>query len=100
MEKTVDTIAANALLTKFNKEQIFHDVLPENGDYPMIVYKDISETPILHADNKLYGYEHIIRVTIVTDGNSGTNDLKDTVYDAMIDAGFAWQNTNKVNNGR
>ena len=98
MEKTtVDVIAANALLTKFKKEQIFHDVLRESGKYPVVVYKDISETPVLHADDALYGYEHIIRVTIVTNSNSGINELKSAVFDCMTDAGFMWQNTNKVN---
>ena len=95
----VDVLAANALLTVFNSNQIFHDMLPENGNYPMVVYKDLSETPVLHADNKLYGREHVIRVTIVTNGNATINALKQQVEDAMTEAGFMWKSTNKVNDG-
>ena len=93
---TVDEIVTQALLTEFQQSQIYHDNLPENGGYPMIMYTDLSESPVLHADNMLYGKEHVIRVTIVTSGNAGINALKDLVYNAMIDAGFMWQNTHKV----
>ena len=100
MGRDVDVMTAQALLTKFGEKQIYHDDLPENGSYPMIQYTDLTETPVLHADNKLYSYEHVIRVTIVTYGNSGINELKQKVYDCMVDAGFMWQNTNKVRDGK
>lgn len=96
MGTEVDVKAANALLTKFNKEQIYHDFLPENGTYPMIMYHDLTESPVLHTDDALYGYEHVIRVTIITDSNSGINELKSDVFDCMTEAGFMWQSTNKV----
>ena len=96
----IDELAANALLTEFNQNQIYHDNIPDDGHYPMICYKDISETPVLHADNKLYGKEHIIRVTVVTLGNSGINELKDKIYQCMVDAGFMWQSTAKVQDDR
>ena len=92
----VDVLAANALQMKFDKCSIYHDNLPENNVFPCVMYTDVTESPVLHADNQLYGYEHIIRVTIVTNGNSGINELKDDVYDCMTAAGFMWQNTNKV----
>ena len=93
---TIDEKAANALLTKFDMGRVYHDNVPENGSYPMVCYSDISETPALHADNKLYGKEHVIRVTIVTGGNAGINELKDKVFSAMTSAGFMWQSSNKV----
>jgi len=96
----VDKKVAQALLTRFNENQIFHDNLPEKAVYPMIQYTDVSETPVLHADNKLYAYEHIIRVTIVTYGNAGINALKGTVFDAMTEAGFMWQRTSKARDGK
>ena len=99
MSNTVDEKAAEALQTKFNTDQIYHDNLPEHGTYPMVCYSDIGENPVLHADNALYGYEHLIRVTIVTDGNHGINDLKNDVYDCMVSAGFIWQTTNKTRDG-
>lgn len=93
---TVDELVANALLTEFQQDQIYHDNLPEDGRFPAIMYTDLSIVPSLHADNRLYGYEHVIRVTIVTRGNSEINALKSLVYNAMVNAGFMWENTNKV----
>ena len=95
----VDVLCANALQTVFSSNQIFHDMLPENGSYPMVCYKDLTETPILHASNKLYSREHVIRVVIVTNGNATINALKKQVEDAMTAAGFMWENTNKVRDG-
>ena len=92
----VDVLCANALQTKFNTNQIYHDNLPDSGIYPMVVYSDISETPALHADNKLWAKEHIIRVTLVTSGNSTINALKQDIEDCMTEAGFMWQSTNKT----
>lgn len=92
----VDIIVANALKTVFTEDKIYHDILPENGNYPMVMYTDISESPAMHADGKLYAKEHIIRVTIVTSGNLGINALKNLVYDAMVNAGFMWMNTAKT----
>jgi hypothetical protein len=92
----VDILCANALQSKFNINQIFHDNLPESGKYPMVVYTDVSESPALHADNKLYAKEHIIRVTLVTNGNTTINALKQDIEDCMTSAGFMWMNTAKV----
>ena len=92
----VDVLTANALLTEFSQNQIYHDDVPEHGNYPMVCYTDLTLNPALHADNKLYAYEHIIRVTIVSYGNAPINELKAKVYDAMTKAGFMWRSTNKT----
>jgi len=94
----VDALAASALLTQFNTNSVYHDTLPDAGEYPMVVYTDLSETPDLHADNALYGMQHIIRVTIVTCENASINELKAKVMSCMTAAGFMWQNTNKTRN--
>lgn len=96
----IDVKAATALLTKFEQNQIFHDDLPEDTNYPKICYTDLAESPVLNADNRLYGYEHIIRVTIVTYGNNNINRLKNNVFECMENAGFLWQSTNKVRDGK
>lgn len=96
----VDEKAAAALASVFGKERVFHDDLPENGCYPCVQYTDLSESAVQHADNRLYGYEHIIRVTVVTKGNADINELKDRVFHAMTDAGFMWQNTTKLRDGK
>ena len=93
---TIDERTANALLTQFNQSQIYHDNAPEQGDYPLVTYTDISETPALHADNKLYAKSYVIRVTIATNGNAGINELKEKVYTCMTEAGFMWEDTNKI----
>lgn len=100
MGADVDKLAANALLTKFSQNQIFHDNLPEQAVYPMIQYTDLTEAPVLHTDNKLYAYQKILRVTIVTYGNNDINALKENVFDCMTNAGFMWENTNKVREGK
>lgn len=97
---TIDELAATALQTKFNTSQIYHDSLPENGSYPMVCYTDLSETPALHADNKLIAKEHVIRVTLVTSGNATINTLKKDIEDAMTANGFMWQSTNKTRDGK
>lgn len=92
----VDVLAANALKTIFPENKIFHDAIPENGSYPMVMYTDISEYPAMHADGKLYAKEHVIRVTLCTNGNAGINEYKESIYNAMVDAGFMWMNTAKT----
>ena len=100
MATNVDIIAANALATEFNTDIVYHDDAPEHGTYPIISYTDLQENPALHADNKLYGHEHIIRVTIITHGNAGINELKTRVFNCMTEAGFMWQTTNKTRDGK
>lgn len=96
----IDEVVAQALQTQFPTENIYHDNAPESNTYPLIVYTDLSETPALHADNQLYARAHVIRVTIVTLGNHDINILKKKVEDALLPAGFMWQRTNKVRDGK
>ena len=97
---TVDEMVANALLTEFSQAQIYHDNVPENGTYPMICYTDLSESPALHADNKLYARSHVMRVTAITLGNHGINEIKQKIERCMVNAGFVWQSTDKVRDGK
>lgn len=97
---TVDERVAQALQTEFEQGQIYHDNVPENGSYPMICYTDLSESPSLFADNRLYARSHVIRVTGILLGNHGLNELKTKIEHCMVNAGFNWQNTNKVRDGK
>ena len=92
----IDEEVAQALLSQFSEEQIYHDNAPENNTYPLIVYTDLTETPALHSDNALYARSHVIRITIITYGNAGINELKNKVESCLIPAGFMWQRTSKV----
>ena len=96
MEQNIDEAVAQALLTEFEESQIYHDNVPEDGTYPMICYTDLTETPALHADNALYARQHVIRVTVITYGNAGINELKKKVERAMTSANFMWQRTSKI----
>lgn len=80
------------------KESVFHDDIPENNEYPFIVYTVVNESPALHADNKLYASEAVVRVTIVNNTAVGRQALKDAVYEAM-QGDFMWQMTNTVKDG-
>lgn len=100
----VDEIAAQALMNSerllnllANKKcSIYHDDAPENGEYPIIQYSDLTESPVLHADNKTYAFQKTIRVTVINNTNVGRSELKEAVMDAMKSAGFAWRMTTNI----
>ena len=96
----VNEIVANALLTEFSSNQVYHDDIPEHGEYPMICYKNIGENPVLHADNKLYAKEYIFRITAVTFGNSSIESLKTKIYNCMTEADFMWITTGTARDGK
>lgn len=104
----VDEIAAQALanyeplVSKLANKRcsIYHDNAPENGEYPIVQYTDISETPILHADNEAIAFQKIIRVTIINNTPVGRHELKESVIEAMKAAGFMWQATDTIRDMR
>ena len=98
---SVDKIAAQALanceqftaLLAHGASSIYHDDAPENGEYPLLQYMDVSESPVLHADNRLKAFEKVIRVTAIDNTNARRHALKEAIYKAMTDAGFMWNMT-------
>ena len=104
----IDAIAAQALahnealtsLLANGVNSIYHEDAPENGQYPLIQYQDVSTSPVLHADNKLNALEKVIRVTIINNTNIGKHALKEAVYNAMVDAGFMWEMTTNTRDGK
>lgn len=79
---------------------IYHDFLPEDNRYPAIQYMDITETPVLHADNAVKGVSKTVRVNIVDNTQTRRNSLKQAIITAMSSAGFMWQMTTTTRNGR
>lgn len=104
----VDELAAQALANNVallamlpnGADSIYHDNAPENGEYPLIQYSMMTEIPAFHCDNKLKAVDNVVRVTIINNTNAGRYSLKNAVYNALVDAGFMWINTNTVRNGR
>ena len=104
----VDEIAAQALANSerltnllYNKKcSIYHDNAPEDGNYPIVQYTDVAENPVSHADNNPVGVQKVIRVTVINNTPVGRQELKDAVIEAMRNAGFMWQLTDTVRDGR
>lgn len=104
----VEELAAQALSNYeplinmlYNKKcSIYHDNAPEDGNYPLLQYTDLSENPVLHADDKAIAFEKVIRVTIIMGSPVNRHELKEAVMKAMVDAGFMWQMTDTLRVGR
>lgn len=104
----VDELVANALTSSdrltsllYNKKcSIYHDNAPDNGYYPTIQYTDISESPVLHADDKAIAFQKTVRVTIINNTPVNRHELKEAVMEAMTNAGFMWQGTDVLRYGR
>ena len=100
----VDEIAAQALYncTELTSqlaegaEGIYHDMAPDDGQYPMVQYSDISETPALHGDNKPIAFKKVIRVSTIDNTPARRHALKEAIMACMQDAGFMWQATNTL----
>lgn len=58
-----------------------------DGSYPHIVYREISNVPALHSDNREKFFRSVYQVAIVTD-NDDYEDLESAVEVAMLGLGF------------
>lgn len=92
-----DAVVSNILLSEFpqtGETKIYHDRAPETGDvaYPFIVYKTLSLSPVFHADNRNWSYQHTVRITVVGK-NGSTKSVNDRILESMETAGYIWQNT-------
>lgn len=74
---------------------VYHNTAPETGEnYPFIVYRTLSVSPDMHADDKFISYQHSVRVTIVSNNNEPVKALETAVIEAMVAADYMWQTTN------
>lgn len=55
--------------------------------FPHIVYKEISNVPAIHGDNRELFFRSVYQVAIVTD-NDDYEELESAVEDAMLALGF------------
>lgn len=74
---------------------IYNGQSPDAGTYPVVVFRLLSASPALHGDGNLLAYRATIRVTVIT-GNGANAEIRQAVYDAMVDCGFCWLATNKT----
>ena len=93
-----DAAVSRVLLAEFPQEgdiKIYHDKAPEVGDaaYPYIVYRTLSLSPVFHADNRMWGYQHAVRITVVSK-NESAKDVENRVLTAMETSGYVWQGLN------
>ena len=93
-----DAAVSNILLGEFpagESVKIYHNRAPEVGDaaYPYIVYRSLSLSPVFHADNQMWGYQHVVRVTVVSK-NESAKDVENRVLTAMETGGYVWQGLN------
>ena len=104
----IDEIAAQALMNSETltsmlangADSVYHDNAPEDGEYPIVQYTDVTEVPVLHADNNVVAFQKIIRVTIINNTPVNRSVLKEKVINAMVSAGFSWQSANTVKSDR
>lgn len=66
--------------------------------YPHIVYREISNVPALHGDNKEIFFRAVYQVAIVTN-NDDYEDLEAAVENAMLELGFIRTDTQDILDG-
>lgn len=74
---------------------IYNSKSDDAGTYPVVVFTLVSASPSLHADDTMIAYETVYRISALT-ADGSTKALRKAIYDAMIDAGFMWEDTNKT----
>lgn len=66
--------------------------------YPHIVYREISNVPALHGDNREICFRSVYQVAIVSDVDNCT-ELEPAVEEAMINLGFMRSDTQDIFDG-
>ena len=58
-----------------------------DGTYPHVIYREISNVPSIHGDNRELFFRAVYQVTIVTD-NDDYEELESAVENVMLELGF------------
>lgn len=77
------------ILKQFFSE-IYHHKAPINGVYPVVVYKLLTQSASLRADNRTKGFQAVYRITVIDKVEYNPKDL----ILAFENAGWLWENTN------
>ena len=69
-----------------------------DGIYPHVVYREVSNVPALHSDNRENFFRSVYQVAIVT-SNDDYEELELAVETAMINLGFMRTDTQDIFDG-
>lgn len=85
-----NALSADAALVAMVTGGIFADRNPDGGTYPALTYSEISNVPILNADNAEEISRSTIQISVLTDGAS-TTAIAERVNVIMLGLGFMRQ---------
>lgn len=68
------------------------------GIYPHVVYREISNVPALHGENREIFFQSVYQIAIVTD-NDDYESLEAAVENVMLNLGFRRTDTQDVFDG-
>lgn len=74
------------------------DYFEYDGEYPFCTYREISNVPALHGDNREIFFRSVYQVAIVTD-NDEYEELETAVETAMLNLGFVRSDTQDIFDG-
>ena len=77
------------------KDSVYAKQSDDAGTYPIVVIILVSAVPYMHSDDTMTAYKTVHRITALTE-NGANSRLRMAIYNAMIAAGFLWQDTNEV----
>ena len=69
-----------------------------NGNYPVLVYQEISNVPNSHADNKEWTRRVIFQISIGTEDDEYF-EIEESVTNLMIDLGFMRTDSHDIFDG-
>lgn len=69
-----------------------------DGTYPHVVYREISNVPALHGDNRELAFRAVYQIAIVTDDDN-YEDLETAVEGIMTSLGFMRSDTQDIFDG-
>lgn len=71
---------------------IYNTYCDFKGLFPLVIFRKRNQNPVLHADNKLYGYS-VSYLVVVCSKDREAVDVADEARVAMETAGFMWSST-------
>ena len=92
IEKEINTALCNdALLVKLlveGTDSIFEGYAPDKGVYPMVVFSNISDVPVMAADDREMARQVTIQISIITEFGD-YEEMEARIKVIMEDLGFA-----------
>ena len=86
-----DALCADEVLTNLlpeGKNGIFEGYAPNKGTYPIVVFSNISDVPVMAADDREMARQVTIQISIITEFGD-YKEMEDRIKVIMEDLGFA-----------